>query len=225
MNKAKRQSLLAVLIVAVILLADQVIKIWVKTHMCLGESIHVTDWFYIQFIENNGMAWGMTFFNKYVLSIFRILAVTFLVWYLHRLIGKKNPSDLYVALLAMVMAGAAGNIIDSLFYGLVFSQSYVDCVASVVPFGTGYGGFLTGRVVDMFYFPIIVSQWPDWMPVVGGDNFTFFNAIFNLADAAITVSVFALIIFCRKELAATGDDLELVFSRKKSNKEENQQGK
>src|SRR5574344_678429 len=182
---SKRQGIVALTIILAILVIDQMIKLWIKTHLCLDESIHVTDWFYIRFIENEGMAWGMTFFNKLVLSVFRIIAVSLIGWYLYRVIQRGKSRMCYIVLLSMVLAGAAGNIIDSMFYGLVFSGSSTDFVSYLVPFGSGYGDFLTGKVVDMFYFPIIVSKWPDWFPFWGGQDFVFFSAIFNFADAAI----------------------------------------
>jgi signal peptidase II len=205
---SKRQGIVALTIILAILVIDQMIKLWIKTHLCLDESIHVTDWFYIRFIENEGMAWGMTFFNKLVLSVFRIIAVSLIGWYLYRVIQRGKSRMCYIVLLSMVLAGAAGNIIDSMFYGLVFSGSSTDFVSYLVPFGSGYGDFLTGKVVDMFYFPIIVSKWPDWFPFWGGQDFVFFSAIFNFADAAISVGVIAMLLFCRSELAEIGEKLE-----------------
>lgn len=205
---SKRQGIVALTIILAILVIDQMIKLWIKTHLCLDESIHVTDWFYIRFIENEGMAWGMTFFNKLVLSVFRIIAVSLIGWYLYRVVQRGKSRMCYIVLLSMVLAGAAGNIIDSMFYGLVFSGSSTDFVSYLVPFGSGYGDFLTGKVVDMFYFPIIVSKWPDWFPFWGGQDFVFFSAIFNFADAAISVGVIAMLLFCRSELAEIGEKLE-----------------
>lgn len=190
---------LAILLIAAILIIDQVIKIAVKTHMCLGDSIRITDWFYIQFIENNGMAYGLTFINKLFLSVFRIVAVGFIGWYLHWEINHKGRTC-YIFLLSMVVAGAAGNIIDSMFYGLVFTPSSPYYVSELVPLGQGYAGFLMGRVVDMFYFPLIVTSWPSWVPVWGGQEFIFFSPIFNFADASISVGVILLLVFCRHDL-------------------------
>ncbi|MBR1469739.1 MAG: lipoprotein signal peptidase [Prevotella sp.] len=197
----KKTRWLAVLLVLMLLVTDQVIKIAVKTNMHLYESIWITDWFQIHFIENNGMAFGLSFINKYVLTIFRIVAVTCIGIYLHRQIAQ-GARTLYVVLLTMLLAGAAGNIIDCMFYGEIFTASSPSYVSYWVPFGQGYSGFLTGKVVDMFYFPLIVTTWPEWMPFVGGEEFIFFSPVFNFADACVSVSVVALLLFCRQELAA-----------------------
>jgi signal peptidase II len=203
----KHQGLLAIAIVFLVLVIDQVIKIWVKTHMCLGEQIDITDWFKIEFVENKGMAWGMTFFNKYVLSIFRIVAVCWIGWYIKREISRGTRT-LYIVLLSLVLAGAAGNIIDSMLYGLIFSASSPYYVSYVVPFGQGYAPFLLGKVVDMFYFPLIDTTLPSWLPIWGGKEFTFFDPVFNFADSCISVSVVLMIIFCRKELSTLGQKFE-----------------
>lgn len=190
---------LSVLLIVVLLVIDQIIKILVKTNMCLGDAIHITDWFYIDFVENNGMAYGMTFINKFLLSLLRIAAICIIGWYIHRQI-KVRARYCYIILLSMVFAGAAGNIFDSMFYGLVFDASTPFDVSSVVPFGTGYAPFLMGKVVDMFYFPIFVTTWPSWVPMVGGSEFIFFSPVFNFADACISVGVVMLLLVCRKEL-------------------------
>lgn len=190
---------LAIVIVVAVLVIDQIIKVWVKTHMCLGESIHVTDWFYIDFVENNGMAFGATFFNKLVLSLFRAVAIVAISWYVWKVCRREHRRG-YVVVLAFIVAGAAGNMVDSMFYGLTFSASSPYYVSYLVPFGQGYAGFLTGKVVDMFYFPLIVSHYPEWMPWVGGEDFVFFSPVFNFADACITCGVIALLLFCRKDL-------------------------
>lgn len=192
---------MAVLIVAAILLIDQIIKVMVKTHMALHEQIEIFPWFKIVFIENNGMAYGMEIGNKLVLSIFRIVAVALLSWYITRLVRRKARWG-YIACLSMVLAGAAGNIIDSMFYGLIFNASSAHYVSYFVPFGTGYAPFLMGKVVDMFYFPLIVTTWPEWMPVVGGNPFVFFSPVFNFADAAISVGAVLLLLFYRSEIGA-----------------------
>lgn len=192
---------MAVLIVAAILLIDQIIKVTVKTHMALHEQIEIFPWFKIVFIENNGMAYGMEIGNKLVLSIFRIVAVALLSWYITRLVRRKARWG-YIACLSMVLAGAAGNIIDSMFYGLIFNASSAHYVSYFVPFGTGYAPFLMGKVVDMFYFPLIVTTWPEWMPVVGGNPFVFFSPVFNFADAAISVGAVLLLLFYRSEIGA-----------------------
>lgn len=212
MNDRKRlltDGKLSIIIVAAILLIDQIIKIAVKSHMCLGESIRVTDWFYILFIENNGMAYGMTFFNKLVLSVFRIVAIGFIATYMVKLLRWPHTRG-YMVCLSMVLAGAAGNLLDSMFYGLAFDSSTPYSVAELVPFGSGYAPFLYGKVVDMFYFPLIVSIWPDWVPICGGQEFIFFSPIFNFADACISVGFVLLLIFYRNEL----ETISQVFRRK-----------
>lgn len=191
---------IACLIIFAILAIDQIIKIVVKTNMALGDDIRIADWFYISFIENNGMAYGLTFINKIVLSLFRIVAVTFIGIYIRRQI-KANANTGYIACLSMVLAGAAGNIIDCMFYGLCFSESTFYSVSEFVGFGNGYAPFLMGKVVDMFYFPIIRTTYPLWFPLKGGEPFVFFSPIFNFADACISVGVVLLLIFFRKELA------------------------
>ena len=191
---------LATLIVIAILLIDQAIKIWVKTSMMLHESIHVTDWFYITFIENMGMAFGMQLGSKIVLSLFRVFAISVLTYYIWLEVRRKSRTG-YIVCLAMVLAGALGNLIDCLFYGLVFCESSPFYVSYFVPFGTGYAPLLMGKVVDMFYFPLIETEWPLWMPFVGGEHFVFFSPVFNFADASISVSVVLLLLFYRKEIS------------------------
>lgn len=191
---------MAATIVVAIVLVDQLIKLWVKTNMCLHESIHIFDWFYISFIENNGMAYGMQLGSKLVLSLFRIAAISVLAYYIVQMVHKKARTG-YIVCLAMIFAGAIGNLIDCMFYGLVFSASSPGMVSYFVDFGTGYAPFLMGKVVDMFYFPLIVTTWPQWMPWWGGEEFIFFSPVFNFADSAISVGVVLLILFYRKELS------------------------
>lgn len=191
---------LATLIVVAILLIDQTIKIWVKTSMCLHESIQVTDWFYITFIENMGMAFGMQLGSKIVLSLFRVVAIAALTYYIWLEVMNKARTG-YIVCLAFILAGAAGNLIDCMFYGLIFNESSPYYVSYFVPFGTGYAPFLMGKVVDMFYFPLIETEWPSWMPFVGGEHFVFFSPVFNFADACISVSVVWLILFYREEIS------------------------
>ena len=191
---------MATIIIVAILLIDQAIKIWVKTSMTLHESIHVFDWFYITFIENMGMAFGMQLGSKIVLSLFRVVAICVLGYYIWQQV-KKNTRTGYIVLLSMVLAGAAGNLIDCMFYGLVFNESSPYYLSYFVPFGSGYAPFLMGKVVDMFYFPLIETEWPTWMPFVGGDHFVFFSPVFNFADASISVSVVLLLLFYREEIS------------------------
>lgn len=191
---------LAAIIIVAILLIDQAIKIWVKTSMSLHESIRITDWFYILFIENKGMAFGMELGSKIVLSLFRVVAIAFLIYYIRQEVRAKARTG-YIVCLAMILAGAAGNLIDCMFYGLIFNASSDFYVSYFVPFGTGYAPFLMGKVVDMFYFPLIETNWPSWMPFVGGDHFIFFSPIFNFADSSISVGVVLLLLFYREEIS------------------------
>ena len=206
-NNKTFKAWMAVAIVVAILLIDQIIKIEVKTNMTLGEAKRVTDWFYIEFIENNGMAYGMKFINKLVLSLFRLFAIGFIGYYLAKIIKKDVAPLGYIVLIAMVLAGAAGNLIDCLFYGLIFDASTPFTVSQFVPFGDGYSTFLHGKVVDRFYFPIIQTTWPEWVPYIGGSEYVFFSPVFNFADACISVGVVALLLFYRKQL-------EVLFSNK-----------
>ena len=198
-NIAKR-GWLAALIVVAILVIDQVIKIWVKTHMTLHEQIEIFSWFKIVFIENNGMAYGMEIGSKLVLSLFRVVAVSVLGYYIAQQVRKQARYG-YLICLSMVMAGAASNIFDSMFYGLIFNASSEFYTSYFVPFGTGYASFLMGKVVDMFYFPLIVTTWPDWVPMFGGQPYVFFSPVFNFADASISVSVVLVLLFYRKEIS------------------------
>lgn len=189
------------LIVGSILLIDQAIKIWIKTHMYRGESFRIADWFYIYFTENNGMAFGMEIFSKLFLTSFRIAAVAAIIWYLCKVIRQGIVKTGYIVCLSLILAGALGNIIDSVFYGVLFSESTFHEIAHWVPIGEGYSDWFYGKVVDMFYFPIIDSHWPSWMPFVGGDHFIFFSPIFNFADAAISVGIITLLLFYSKYLS------------------------
>ena len=198
--------------VIVLLVIDQIIKLYIKTHFCLGESVRVTDWFYIEFVENNGMAWGMSFIGKFWLSLLRTAAIVALIWYLHRIISQGKHRLLYVVLVALVLTGAVGNMIDSMFYGLMFTASSPYYVSYSVPFGEGYAPFLMGKVVDMFRFPFFSYTWPEWVPFFGGQHGTFFDPVFNFADACVSVGIIALLLFCRPELEELGE------SRKKKEK-------
>ena len=198
---------LAIAIVLAVLVIDQLIKIWVKTHMTLHEQIEIFSWFKIVFIENNGMAYGMEIGSKLVLSLFRIVAVGILGYYIFQRV-KKPARWGYIVCLSMVLAGAAGNIFDSMFYGLIFNSSSEYYASYFVPFGSGYAPFLMGKVVDMFYFPLIVTTWPEWMPMVGGEPYVFFSPIFNFADSSISVGVVLLLLFYRKEIS------EISFKKK-----------
>ena len=185
----------SILLVFLILLVDQVVKIWIKTHMVIGDEYHVFGhWFIIHFTENNGMAFGMEFWGKsgkLFLSLFRIIAI------------KQNSSAGLVLGISAILAGAIGNLIDSAFYGMIFTDSFAE-VARFLPAEGGYASFLHGRVVDMLYFPIVNTTYPSWFPFVGGESFVFFRPVFNIADSAITTGVLYLLIFQRKILFAKG---------------------
>jgi len=190
----------AILLILLILIADQALKIWIKTHMVIGEDIHLFgNWGMLHFIENNGMAFGMEMGGKpgkLILSVFRIIAICGIVWFLNSIIRKKANTGLILAVSA-ILAGAIGNIIDSAFYGMIFSESFHQ-PAILFPPGGGYSSFLHGRVVDMLYFPVINTRWPDWSPFRPGESFIFFRPVFNIADSAITCGVFAILIFQKK---------------------------
>jgi len=184
------------LIVFLVLLADQALKIWIKTHFEMGEEIKITDWFILHFTENPGMAFGIELggsYGKLLLSLFRIIAVSAMFIWLRNLVRQKVHTAAITAV-ALILAGAAGNILDSAFYGLFFDQS-IDNIASFMPEGGGYAGFLHGKVVDMLYFPMFKGFLPDWLPFWGGDYFIFFSPIFNLADFSISCGVGLLFLF------------------------------
>ena len=199
MSRRQKQVLFSVILSVVILCTDQLIKIAVKTGMYLHQSIHVTNWFQIFFTENRGMAFGMELFDKLFLTSFRIIAVTFLIYYIARQI-KRGIGWGYLFCLILIMAGAAGNIFDSVFYGMIFNNPPAPMVAEFVPWGTGYDSLLHGRVVDMFYFPLVEWDWPSWLPLWGGGHFIFFSPIFNFADACISCGVIALLLFFNKKV-------------------------
>lgn len=191
----------AILIVFLVLVADQVLKFWIKTHMTIGDEIHmIGNWFIFHFTENEGMAFGFTFggyAGKLILSIFRIIAVVIIGIYLYRM-RAKSPHPGLVWSFSLIMAGALGNILDSAFYGMIFSESTYHTVATLFPPGGGYASFLHGKVVDMLYFPIIRTTWPSWVPAWGGTPLEFFRPVFNIADASITTGVLMLLVFQRK---------------------------
>ncbi len=194
----------SILLIILILVLDQTIKIWIKTSFYLGEEIPVLGhWFFLHFTENNGMAYGLEIgksWGKLFLSLFRIFAVGLLGYILWKLYEKKAARQGFTLSLSLIFAGAVGNIIDSLFYGLIFNESQFYQVAKFLPADGGYSSFLHGKVVDMFYFPLIHTHYPSWFPVWSGQEFIFFRPVFNLADASITIGVFLILIFYRKEI-------------------------
>ena len=197
MKKKLTEGRMVALIVAISLIIDQIIKLSVKLGMRLYESIHVTDWFYIYFTENPGMAFGMEIFGKLFLTLFRLVAIGFLVYYVGKIRGKGFPKG-YLVCVAFIIAGALGNVIDCVFYGPLFSESTPYSVSHLVPWGEGYTSMLKGKVVDMFYFPLVEWNWPDWIPFIGGNHFIFFSPIFTFADACISCGVIAILLFYSK---------------------------
>ena len=195
----------AFFIVFLILLIDQCVKLYIKTHFYLGESIRVfgLEWFQIYFVENEGAAWGARLpgeYGKLILSVFRLIIAPFIGYWLYKSV-KENAPKLLTISIALILAGAVGNIIDSLFYGVLFdeSSSITRNIASFLPDNGGYAKPLYGNVVDMLYFPFIKNAtFPEWFPFIGGGTFTFFNAIFNIADMAISTGVGILLVFNKK---------------------------
>ena len=201
------KGLIALAVILLVVILDQVIKIWVKTHFYLGEDYHILNWFQLVFVQNNGMAFGMEMGSKLFLTLFRIVAVGVLIWIIFRIRHKEWVSTGFIVCISLITAGAAGNIIDCLFYGLIFNNPYPPEVAVMFPEGGGYAPLFHGMVVDMFYFPLFSFDWPQWMPFIGGDNFLFFQPVFNLADAAISVGMIVLILFYSKFLTTDHSSL------------------
>ena len=184
----------------ILIILDQILKIWIKTHFFLGEEYQVFNWFIIHFTENNGMAFGMEFggyTGKKILTLFRIIVVGLGIKYVFDLVKKRLSNGALIAL-GLIIGGAIGNIIDSSFYGIIFNDSYNN-VASFMPESGGYSSFLHGKVVDMFYFPLMNSHFPSWLPIWGGEHFIFFRPVFNIADAGISVGIFMILLFYRGE--------------------------
>lgn len=192
-----------VFIVVLILLVDQVLKFWIKTNMTIAEQFPViSSWFFIHFIENEGMAYGLKFggeFGKIALTLFRLIAVVIGFFYMKKLVKEEYHKGLLICG-ALILAGAAGNLIDSMFYGMIFSESTRYEVAQYLPAAGGYGTFLHGNVVDMLYFPLFDGYLPSWVPIWGGEYFIFFRPVFNIADASISIGVITILLFQKRFL-------------------------
>lgn len=209
-GRVKNLGWLVAIIIALIIIADQWLKIYIKTNFWLGEDFPITSWFHLKFIENNGFAFGLEWFNKFVLTFGRIIAVVFFCWAMRKLIlNTAFRVGFYIAF-ALIIAGAAGNIFDCIFYGEIFNNPYPPEVATLFP-EQGYAGWFEGRVVDMLYFPLFSFTWPDWIPLVGGSSYEFFQYIFNIADASITIGVLLMILFYRHDASKA---FELLFEKK-----------
>ncbi|MBP5314476.1 MAG: lipoprotein signal peptidase [Muribaculaceae bacterium] len=192
MKPAVKKGLIAAAVCLFVVVFDQLLKIWVKTNLQLGDQIIIFDWFRIAFVENNGMAFGMELGSKLFLTLFRVVLVVLLTVYVCRLVKRKGVKTGYIICVALIIAGALGNIIDCVFYGVAW----------------GYTPLFYGKVVDMLYFPLFSFVWPDWMPFVGGNEFEFFQPVFNIADSAITIGILTIIIFYYRSLTSTSSDEE-----------------
>ena len=197
----QHKGLLALGVILLVIILDQALKIWIKTHFYLGEEYVITSWFRLYFIENNGMAFGMELGSKLFLSVFRIFLAIGLIWYLWKLRTNTTVKTGYVVCVALITAGAIGNIIDCMLYGLIFNNPIPPQVATLFPPEGGYATLFHGRVVDVLYFPLFSFTWPQWMPWVGGEHFLFFQPVFNLADAAISVGIILVLLFYTRFLA------------------------
>lgn len=195
LKKTTYNSLLAIGVTLAVILLDQLLKIWIKTNFYIGESYEILPFFQLKFIQNNGMAFGMELGSKLFLTLFRIIVVLLLAWYVVKLCRRADVKRGYLVTMVLITAGAAGNIVDCIFYGEIFNNPLPPAVASFVPWGEGYSSLFHGLVVDMLYFPLFSFEWPAWMPFVGGTTFSFFDPVFNLADSAITIGVLLLILF------------------------------
>lgn len=199
-SPAGRKGFLLAALMLLIVFTDQFLKIWVKTHFYLGEGYEITPWFVLKFIQNNGMAFGMELMSKLLLTFGRIVAVILFIWAMWRIIPCRRLRFGFLIAFAMIIAGAAGNVFDCVFYGEIFNNPPPPEVATLFPAGGGYAGWFEGKVVDMLYFPLFTFVWPEWVPGVGGTTYEFFEYIFNLADASITIGVLLLIFFYSNDL-------------------------
>lgn len=205
----------ALVIALIVVLLDQILKIWVKTTFYLGEEKVIFPWFRLCFIENNGMAFGWEFGSKIFLTLFRVVFVAAIVYYLLKLRKSSSVKFGYLICVALVLAGAVGNIIDCMFYGIIFNNPMPPETASLFPAGGGYGSFLQGRVVDMLSFPLFSFDWPQWLPFIGGKHFEFFKPVFNLADAAISCGIIAILLFYSKQLGQSFIELKRIRKEEK----------
>ena len=218
-NVAARRIWMVVAISIAIILADQIMKIWVKTSFYLGEDLPITDWWHLKFIENNGMAFGLELWNKIVLTLGRIVAVVVFIWFVLQIKYAKGIRTGFFVAMALIIAGAAGNIFDCVFYGKIFNNPMPPEIAVAFPEGGGYAGWFEGKVVDMLYFPLFSFHWPSWVPLVGGEYYEFFQYIFNIADSSICIGVALLIFFYSNDASKAFNMIgEKLRSKKEVNK-------
>ena len=222
MNKANQRLWWVFAVCIAVILADQIMKIWVKTSFYMGEDLPITSWWHLKFIENNGMAFGLELWNKFVLTFGRIIAVGIFIWFVFRIRFAENLRMGFFIAIALITAGAAGNIFDCIFYGVIFNNPMPPQIAEIFP-PQGYAGWFEGRVVDMMYFPLFDFYWPDWIPVIGGSYFEFFQYIFNIADASICVGV-ALLIFFYSSDASRAFNYASINLKRRIRKETSEKG-
>jgi len=204
--QAKKSALIASAIIVLVIILDQWLKLWVKTSFFLGEELEIFPWFKLLFVQNPGMAFGWSLGSKLALTIFRFVATIFGFWYLCRILCRPVVSTGLCVCVALILAGAIGNLIDCTFYGLIFNNPAPPDVAALFPSAGGYAPVFHGQVVDMLYFPLFSFVWPDWVPWVGGEYFEFFHPIFNIADAAVSTGVIAMILFYSDRLSLSADE-------------------
>lgn len=205
-SRNRKMAFVAWAVIALVIIADQLCKFWVKTSFYIGEDLEIFSWFHLHFVQNNGMAFGLDFINKYLLTTLRIALFGYLAWYITRLCRLGRAPWGYLLCVSLVAAGAVGNIIDCVFYGEIFNNPLPPQVAHTVPWGEGYGTLFQGLVVDMFWFPLFSFDWPQWLPWLGGKTFSFFDPVFNIADAAISVGMIAIVLFYFRYLEHSLDD-------------------